>query len=73
MQEFINLLQGLPTRVKYLAGAVLFLPLGYFLVRAMGLERYWWLFLLGLLVVLAAVLVFERRQGNVALTRTGNL
>jgi hypothetical protein len=59
MQEFISLLYGLPKPIKYLAAAVLFVPLGYFLIRALGLQKYWWLFLLGLLVVLAVVILFE--------------
>ena len=59
MQEFLSLIQGLPKPLKYLAGAVLFIPLGYFLIRLLGLEKYWWLFLLGLLVVVAAVVLFE--------------
>jgi hypothetical protein len=65
MQEFLSLLQGLPKPLKYLAGAVLFIPLGYFLIRLLGLERYWWLFLLGLLVVVGAVILFEQlRKGR---------
>ncbi len=59
MQEFLSLIQGLPKPLKYLAGAILFIPLGYFLIRLLGLEKYWWLFLLGLLVVVAAVVLFE--------------
>ena len=65
MQEFLSLLQGLPKPLKYLAGAVLLIPLGYFLIRLLGLEKYWWLFLLGLLVVVAAVVLFEQlRKGR---------
>src|SRR5450756_3174665 len=65
MQEFLSLLQGLPKPLKYLAGAVLLIPLGYFLIRLLGLEKYWWLFLLGLLVVVAAVVLFEQlREGR---------
>jgi hypothetical protein len=65
MQELLSLIQGLPRPLKYLAGAVLFIPLGYFFIRLLGLEKYWWLFLLGMLVVLAAVFLFEHlRKGR---------
>ena len=59
MQELLSLLQSLPKPLKYLGAAILFIPLGYFLIRLLGLEKYWWLFLLGLLVVVAAVVLFE--------------
>lgn len=65
MQDFLSLLYGLPKPLKYLGAALLFLPLGYFLIRLLGLQRYWWLFLLGMLVVLGAVLLFEQlRKGR---------
>lgn len=59
MEELLSLIQGLPKPLKYLGAVVLFIPLGYFLIKLLGLEKYWWLFLLGLLVVVAAVVLFE--------------
>jgi hypothetical protein len=59
MQELLSLIQGLPKPLKYLGTAILFIPVSYFLIRLLGLEKYWWLFLLGLLLVVAAVVLFE--------------
>ncbi len=65
MQEFLQLLQGLPRPLKYLGAAILFIPLGYFLINLLGLQKYWWLFLLGLLLIVVAIIVFEQiRKGR---------
>ena len=59
MQELLSLIQGLPKPLKYLGTAILLVPLSLFLIRLLGLEKYTWLFLLGMLVVVAAVVLFE--------------
>ena len=65
MQQFLSLLSGLPKPIKYLAAAVLFIPLGYFLINLLGLQKYWWLFLLGLLLIVVAIVIFEQvRKGR---------
>ncbi len=65
MQEFLSLLYGLPKPLKYLGAAFLFIPLGYFLINLLGLQKYWWLFLLGLLLIVVAVVIFEQvRKGR---------
>ncbi|MGH9369725.1 MAG: type VI secretion protein IcmF/TssM N-terminal domain-containing protein [Thermoanaerobaculia bacterium] len=71
MYEFLNLLQRLPRPVKYLGTIFLLLPLVYVVSHWLGVGKYWWVFVLGMLVIVLALALFnmavrvrEKRQAR---------
>src|SRR5512140_1629119 len=46
--------------MKYLVGIALFTPVVYALARFLGLQRYWWLFLLGMILIVVVLWIFDR-------------
>jgi hypothetical protein len=71
MYEFLDLLQRLPRPLKYLGAIFILIPMVYVISRWLGVERYWWVFVLGLLVIVLVLGLFnmalrarEKRQAN---------
>jgi hypothetical protein len=69
MYEFLDLLNRLPRPLKYLGMVFLLIPVVYVVSRMLGVEKYWWVFVLGLLVIalvlsLFDVLVHRRERGQ---------
>ncbi|MCC6130930.1 MAG: hypothetical protein IT186_13485 [Acidobacteria bacterium] len=55
----IDLLYRLPKPVKYLGAVMLGVPICIVIMRLMGVERYWWIAVLGGIVIAGAVALFE--------------
>jgi IcmF-related N-terminal domain len=51
MNELLDLLRRLPRPLKYLGLVFLLMPLVYVLSRLLGVEKYWWVFALGILLI----------------------
>lgn len=71
MNELLDLLQRLPRPLKYLGAVILLVPLVYVVSRWLGVEKYWWVFVLGMLVIALALALFnmalrarEKRQAR---------
>ena len=71
MNELLDLLGRLPRPIKYLAAIFLLVPLVYVVSRWLGVEKYWWVFVLGLLVIILLLALFnallrakEKRQAQ---------
>ncbi len=71
MNELLDLLQRLPRPLKYLGTILLLIPLIYVISRWLGVEKYWWVFVLGMLVIALALALFnmalkarEKRQAS---------
>lgn len=56
MYELLQLLYNLPRPIKYLAAVALAMPLAYAITRGLGIEKYWYLVIFGMIVI--AVLVW---------------
>ncbi len=71
MYQLLDLLQRLPRPIKYLGAVVLLVPLCFVVSRWLGVEKYWWVFVLGILVIALALALFnvavqarEKRQAS---------
>src|SRR5262245_65861110 len=51
MNELLDLLNRLPRPLKYLGLVFLLMPLVYVVSRLLGVEKYWWVFALGILFI----------------------
>ena len=51
MNELLDLLNRLPRPLKYLGIVFLLTPMVYVITRLLGVEKYWWVFVLGLLLI----------------------
>src|ERR1022692_204021 len=59
MYEFIDLLNRLPRPLKYLGIVFLLTPMVYVISRMLGVQRYWWVFMLGLVVIALLLSLFD--------------
>ncbi|HYB54323.1 MAG TPA: type VI secretion protein IcmF/TssM N-terminal domain-containing protein, partial [Thermoanaerobaculia bacterium] len=71
MNEFLDLLQRLPKPIKYLGAIFLLIPMVYVISRWLGVEKYWWVFVLGMIVIALMLMLFnmalrsrEKRQAS---------
>ncbi|HTO88040.1 MAG TPA: type VI secretion protein IcmF/TssM N-terminal domain-containing protein [Thermoanaerobaculia bacterium] len=71
MYELLDLLGRLPRPLKYLGTILLLIPVVYVISRWLGVEKYWWVFVLGMLVIALALALFnmalrarEKRQAS---------
>src|SRR6266542_3101827 len=71
MYEFLDLIGRLPKAAKAVMFFFLVIPVCYVFARLLGVERYWWVFALGIIVIAGLILLFnkgikarERRQGS---------
>lgn len=71
MYEILDLFSRLPKAAKAVFVIFLIIPIAYVLARLLGVERYWWVFALGILAIVGLVVLFnffvkarERRQGS---------
>ena len=58
MYELLELLQRLPKPIKALGIVFLLIPVSYLLTRGLGIEKYWWVVVLGMIVIAVAVWAF---------------
>src|SRR5450755_3212096 len=77
MYEFIDLLNRLPRPLKYLGIVFLLTPMVYVISRMLGVQRYWWVFMLGLVVIALLLSLFDalvhRREKGQARAFEGEL
>ena len=71
MYQILDLLQRLPRPIKYLGAVILLVPLCYVVAGWLGVEKYWWVFVLGILVIVLVLALFnmavaarEKRQAS---------
>ncbi|MDL1948836.1 hypothetical protein FBQ97_03370 [Acidobacteria bacterium ACD] len=60
MYELLTLLQQVPRPIKYLAVVGLLMPVTYALIRGLGLQKYWWVVIGGMILIAVAVWAFEK-------------
>jgi hypothetical protein len=77
MYEFLDLIRRLPRPLKYLAAVFVLIPIIYVFSRMLGVEKYWWVFVLGLLVIAIILSLFDglvkRRERGKASAFEGEL
>src|SRR5450755_1734980 len=77
MYEFLDLLNRLLRPLKYLGIVFLLTPIVYVVSRMLGVERYWWVFMLGLIVIAVLLSIFDglvhRREKGQARAFEGEL
>ena len=69
MYEFLALLQRLPKPLKYIGTVFLLMPIVYITANLLGVSKYWWVFVLGLLGIaillsLLDLVLHRKEKGN---------
>ncbi len=59
MYELIELLRNLPKPLKYLGAVFLFIPLAMVLSNALGIYKYWWMVLGGMVLIAIIASLFD--------------
>ena len=63
MNEFLDLLRRLPRSARYLGVVFLLIPIIYVITRGLGIGQYWWVVVLGLVVIALLLMAFNGLVG----------
>ena len=71
MYEILDLIARLPKAAKAVMVFFLVIPVSYVFARLLGVEKYWWVFALGMLAIIGLIVLFntlvkarDRKQGS---------
>lgn len=77
MYELLDLFRALPKPLRYLGIVFILIPIIYIVSRLLGVPQYWWIFVLGVLVIAIFLSIFDalvkRRERGQARAFEGEL